>query len=359
MKRALILIGIALAAGLLGLVLFDAMRTPGESQKFTSDSETAKAQSPEDNAAPPDFKRLRDEAETFLTLRPGEFSSVHGFDFLGRLRDEAENGRFLAAELQSADDIERRLLGLFIQLELSGYSEEIAEYARQQDNVVFETTIAKWLYSNRDFANWEALVGRFGAEWKNADSQKLFAYLADPDGPHQFPASFGIFNLGEIHHSQLRRIMRPSLDLQNRFGAWLIQKADLSPHARNTGLGLLAELRSPVLDGAVDHFIEQTPAESRTRGFLMHLKDRATEQHLAVYEEHETQIADAPIGTLPGIRSTGILLDAIARDPSIEISETTLVKLQKLLDDSPQMTRRLQEKQADLAYAIWLKQATQ
>jgi hypothetical protein len=289
----------------------------------------------------------------FMELNSGQFSSLAWRDLNTTLSKNPNATLSVISAMKQKDSLNQRLLGLYLELEHFGFSENLAKYTQEQDSILFATTTSQWLYINQDFRNYS----EFSREWINAMSAKqqteLFSYLADIDGERTLPASFGIIELGSIDKTDQQQILRKSPALQSALRTHLLTN-NLPTISRNTGLTLLKECQSLELASTIEYFLRQFPEDSRTTMYLIHLRDSADEFEASALQAHIEQVKSSSLNDPQATQSAGVILDAIQAKPELKIDKDALDQVEDYLRKHTARTRNLQRKLAHIEYNRWL-----
>ena len=342
---------IALLMGLVAGVLFFALRNDtGDSndEPLTESHSTVSLAEPQRG----EFEYVKEQVDRFLDMKAGHFSSTTTDDLLNALQANKEVSLELAKVLQTEPSLARQLMGLFMELELVGYSDALQQYVHGQDSLLFGAATAQWLYLHHDFDNWSAFLQLYSERDVANKTVQLFAYLENPEGEGNLPAGFSHLPLGKVGEGFIKEFLRRSPEAQLHFRNHLIE-GETTPSQRNTALVILKAIRSDYFAETLNHFLAQFPENSQSHGYLTYLRDQSIVVSLESIKPHidllESQSSD-PFSQLPSVVA---VLEAMETNSKLPIEGAVLETMASILNGLPVQTPILKQKAADVAYAQW------
>ena len=105
---------------------------------------------------------------------------------------EAEIDRLMTSE----DSVER-LLGIFLELGVNGYSEDVLEYAINEHSPHVRAEVASWLFRTRDFENFDAYLDTIGTNLTEKDIEQMISGLSNTPPRMSVPVAMSLLKLGE------------------------------------------------------------------------------------------------------------------------------------------------------------------
>lgn len=342
---------IALLFGLVAGVLFLALRN-----EFGNSDYGPIAENPPTVALPEqqggEFDYLKERVDRFLDLNVGHFSSTTANDLLSELQGSKEVSVELARDLQKDTSPARQLMGLFMELELAGYSDALQQHVLLQDSILFGAATAHWLYLHHAFDMWSSFLQIYSERDVAEKTIQLFTYLENPGGEGNLPAVFSVLPVGEVGDGFIKEFLRRSPEAQRHFRNHLID-GEISPSQRNAALVILKAISSDHFDEVLNHFLAQYPEDSQSHGYLTYLRDQTTEVSLESIKPHIDRLGSRSADPFSQLPSVEAVLEAMEVDSDLSVERAVLETMESILNGLPVQTPVLMKKAADVAYAQW------
>ncbi|HNX52237.1 MAG TPA: hypothetical protein PKI68_00675, partial [Pontiellaceae bacterium] len=131
-----------------------------------------------------------------LFSEPGHISGKRAWDCLAELKALGESTREAINELSSSTNVNARLLGVFLTLEVFGPTNSVLEIAVHDPEPVIPAEVGQWLYLNNRFDQWDSFLNNYATNQQPSQMESLLGLCDRVPVSVEVPAGMSILTIG-------------------------------------------------------------------------------------------------------------------------------------------------------------------